>query len=163
MNHSKKYYQTKKGISARIYNRQKNSSIERGHPLPSYNLQELRGWLYEQKSFSLLFENWALSGFNRNLTPSCDRIDDYKPYSIDNLTIVTWIENNNRAHLDRVSGVNNKASHAVIQMTKCGMFIARFYSTEQAGRDTKAISSHIRSCCKGARQHAGGFRWMYAL
>lgn len=51
---------------------------------------------------------------------------------------------------------------AVIQCDLDGIAIARFESTGEAARQTKAATAKIiAKCCRGERKHAGGFKWKY--
>lgn len=92
---------TAKGLSSRIYEKQKHSSKKRGHAPPNYTLAAFRDWLYNHDSFVALYNNWFDSGFKTELIPSVDRLDDEKGYSFDNIRLVTWRENNikrNKGH-----------------------------------------------------------------
>jgi len=156
-----KYQKTKKGIVTVIYNSQKQSSKRRGHPMPSYTLKELRQWMYSQKEFHELYDQWKASGYDRWLKPSCDRLDDYKPYTLDNLRVVTWKDNNRRSHRDMKNGVNNKQSKTVLQFTLNGEFVAEYYSMHNAERLTGILEGGISNVCRGVRKTAGGFIWKF--
>jgi hypothetical protein len=43
------------------------------------------------------------SGYQKELKPSCDRLDNNRPYELDNLEIVTWEENRARAARDKAA------------------------------------------------------------
>jgi len=66
---------------------------KRGHLNPTYSLNELRDWLFSQDEFHKIYDEWVESGYDRWKRPSCDRLDDYKPYSLDNMRIVSWRDN----------------------------------------------------------------------
>lgn len=51
-------------------------------------------------------------------------------------------------------------SKTVLQM-KDGKIIAKFYGTNEAYRKTGIAQGHIADCCRGERQHAGGYEWKY--
>ena len=156
-----KYQKTKKGIVTVIYNSQKQSSKRRGHPMPSYTLKELRQWMYSQKEFHELYDQWKASGYDRWLKPSCDRLDDYKPYTLDNLQVVAWKDNFSRSHKDRLNGVNNKASKSVLQFTLDGEFVAEHYSLHNAERQTGVSFKSISKVCNGEYSYAGGYVWEF--
>lgn len=154
------YSHTKIGLIKNIYLNQKYCSIQRKHPSPNYSLHELIKWINNQVNFDLLYLNWINSGYNRNKIPSCDRLNDYLPYSLDNLQLLTWKENNDKYYKDVLSGINNKRNRPVIQMSLSGEFIKKHYSIANAKRITGA--THIYGCCNGKRNHSKGFKWKYA-
>jgi hypothetical protein len=43
-----------------------------------------------------VYNKWKDSDWSKNSVPSVDRIDPYKPYSLDNIKIVPWSINNSR-------------------------------------------------------------------
>ena len=92
------YIKTKMGFTSTMYQNQKMCSKHRGHPPPEYSLDELMDWLYSQPNFNDLYNNWVDSGFDRNLTPSCDRIDNSHHYTLYNIELVTWDVNNERGN-----------------------------------------------------------------
>lgn len=100
----KKYYQeykkSKKGLIAHIYNGQLSSSRRRGHPVPSYTLNELRNFLLNDKQFNFLFEKWIQNNCSRELVPSVDRIDPTLPYTLTNINVMQWSENRKKRFSD---------------------------------------------------------------
>ena len=159
--YSERYYKTKKGVVTAIYRDQRSSSKKRKHPMPNYSNKELREWLFSQKRFHELYDTWEASGYINDLRPSCDRIDDYQPYTLDNLRIVTWRDNMYRHYEDVKNGLNNKRSKAVLQFTLDGEFVAEYYSQAEAGRRVKINPKHISSVCIGKRKTTGGFIWKF--
>lgn len=159
----KRYGRTKKGLIQSIYGVQKLASKGRKHQMPSYTLKELRHWAFSQKVFHELYDNWKTSGFEKDLRPSCDRLNDYRPYTLNNLQIVTWRENNQRSHEDRVNGMNNKMNRAVIGISLKTGKNRRFHSIHEAGRRTPADYRNIWKCLKKINPSAGGYKWEYAL
>ena len=156
---SKARQKTKKGLVTKIYNQQKSSSKKRGHPMPTYSNKELREWMYSQSIFHELYDRWKSSDYNQMLTPSCDRLDDYKPYTLSNLQIVTWHDNKHRHYEDVKNGINNKYNVAVLQFDLNGTFVAEYYSIAEAKRQTGI--NHIWDVCSGIRKVAGGYTWKY--
>ena len=154
---------SKDGHIATIYGNQKKSSQKRNHITQNYSLVELREWATQQKIYHKLYNDWVLSDYSKMLAPSFDRTDDYLPYDLSRLRIVTWQENYDKAHKDRVNGILNKRNKAVIQMTKSGLFIKKHHSMYSAERKTKVLSRSIWACCNGRYKTAGKFRWMYAI
>lgn len=156
------YIKTKAGLLAKIYGDQRNSSRKRGYDYPDYSLSELRVWALSKKIFNKLYSSWVKSGYQKDMRPSFDRLDDYKSYTFDNLQIVTWKENNEKAYADRKNGINNKHSKAVTQTDFDGNFIAEYFSSRCAARSSGINRGHIWSCCVGDRKTAGGFKWAFA-
>lgn len=159
---TRKYKRTEKGLTAVIYSNQRANSKHRNHQPPEYNLKELRKWLTKTK-FSQLYIEWVLSGYERNLIPSCDRLDDYKHYTLDNLQVVTFGYNVSKAYADRRNGINNKVNIAVEQIDSDGVVINTFYSMTEADRRTEAHQANIFKCCVNERHTAGGYAWRYKL
>ena len=60
-----KYYRKKHGLVIRIYNNQTTTSRRRGHNKPSYTRKQLHEWLYSQRCFHEIYDNWVLSGYDR--------------------------------------------------------------------------------------------------
>lgn len=158
----KEFRRSKAGLVAKILFSQRRSSKRRNHPMPDYSREELQAWLFGRPNFDELYQNWVNSGFDKIETPSCDRINDYKPYTLDNIQLTTWAVNNARAYSDRKNGINNKVSKAVMQLTREGIVIAEHHSAMQAARVSGIRQSGISLCCRGDRPTAGGFVWCFA-
>lgn len=146
-----------------IYDNQVVHSKTRGDSPPNYTKQELIEWCLRQPIYRRLHAVWKLSGHNTLLAPSCDRIDDYKPYTLGNIQLMTWGENASKYKQDAKNGVNTKQCDAVLQLHKhTGKVIQRFHSQGEAARKTGAQQSCICGCCIGDRITAGGYKWRYA-
>jgi len=156
-----KYYRTKKGLVNSMYGGQRTRSRAKKYPLPPYSNDELKDWLFSQPLFHKLYDNWVESGFQRELAPSLDRRNDYKPYTFDNIRLTTWRENKAKGESDRRNGINNKVNKAVLQFTRDGELVAEFHSTKEAQRQTGIHYTNIGYTCKGKRKTAGGFIWKY--
>jgi len=157
----KEYRRTKKGLAYKIYSQQKKSSIKRNHKQPNYSKEEFYNWITNKDNFIELYSKYVESGYNRYLIPSADRIDDYKPYTLDNLNLVTWGENELRSFNDRKNGINNKISKTVYQYDMENSFIKEWYSSQQVGRELGIQQANISNVALGKRNHAGGFKWSY--
>lgn len=166
------YRRSKKGLITQIYSDQKKNSKKRNHAYPNYTMHELRQWIFNQKIFIKLYNNWVNSGYIIDLVPSCDRLDDYKPYTLDNLRLVTFKENRESYYQDAKNGINTKRCKPVIQYSLDGIYIKEYYSIIQASRDNNIKDTHIINCCKGIPKidgkgyfyipkTAGGFIWRY--
>jgi hypothetical protein len=53
------------------------------------------------KEFNLLFSDWEKINYNRKFTPSIERIDSKKGYSLDNIEWITFSENCRRGNFNR--------------------------------------------------------------
>jgi hypothetical protein len=159
----KKFVETK-------YRSQVWLSKKRKDPAPAYTKEELLNNAVNDQTFCELFNEYILSGFDTEKSPSFDRKDAKKPYTFDNCEWVTWEENNRRAKQDRREG-KCKANKAVDQFTLNGEFVASYASIAIAERQTGISCSLISRCRVGhdynldkngnnvkCRQ-AGGFIW----
>lgn len=147
---NKAYKRSPEGLVKVMYNTQKRSSNHRKHIPPQYSYKELYLWVISQPNFNKLFMNWVNSSYSKMLVPSCDRLNDYLPYSLDNLRLVTWQENKDKFHKDQIDGINNKCNKAVIQRSLDGKFINEFYSVQAAARSLNKSHGAIACCCRKA-------------
>lgn len=152
------------GLCDSIYRGQVDRSKARGHTPPPYDKIELRLWLKSLPVFWTLYSAWVKSGYLKNLIPSTDRLDDYKPYSFDNIRLVTWEENNTKGYYDSKIGRNTKRSKTVQMLDLSGLFLKSFHSVGAAatymGRRSR---SSISSACLGKQAQAYGYRWEYKI
>ena len=58
-------------------------------------------WCKRNDDFISLYKDWIDSGCERKLSPSIDRIDSNKGYSIDNIQWITHSENSRKGALSR--------------------------------------------------------------
>ncbi len=149
-------------LATNIHSSQRYSSKLRKHTIPNYTNKELLEWLLLQPTFSTLHKQWIDSGHDRWLRPSCDRLDDYKPYTLDNLRLVTWIENKDKYHTDSFTGINTKQCTSVIQIDKItGIELATYVSVSIASRISGVRRTNISQCLTGNQNTAGGYIWKY--
>lgn len=154
------YNKTKKGLITTMYKSQKKHSLHRKHPLPNYTKTELESFLLNNKDFNKIYLEWEKSNYYRWLVPSCDRIDDYLPYTLDNIKVTTWWDNMKKGHQNIKDGINNKRSKKIAKY-KDGVLIKVYYSISSAGRDNNLSVGNIVNCAKGKFNHIGGFQWKY--
>jgi len=157
----KKWARTVNGLVSGIYSDQKRHSKDRGHHLPTYSKEELFLWITNQYHFELLYDNWVSSDYNRWSRPSCDRIDNTKSYTFDNLRLTSWYDNHKQGCIDSKNGVINKQLKPVIA-TK-GSEIIEFISIAEGSRQTGAQKSHIYGVIhhKERRLTAAGYKWSF--
>ena len=158
------YNKTKKGLVTRIFSSQRSHSKRRKHPMPSYTKQELKEWLYSQSLFHELFDKWKRSGYDSMQIPSPDRLDDDKPYFLENLRLVTWSENRQKQADDFRSGKLRSANpqRSVISTHKQSGEKAVYHSIAEAERVTGVLQGNITACCSKKRKSSGGYLWSYA-
>jgi len=156
----KQYIKTENGLISQIYASQKHVSKNRGYDGPNYSKQELTEWLY-LNNFKKIYDDWVINNFDSKSVPSPDRLNDYLPYTLNNLRLVTWKINKEKHHSDRKNGINNKMSKSVLQYDLKGNFIKEYYSISQAVRETNVNQSGISLVCLGKRNTAGKFVWKY--
>lgn len=160
------------GLVSIIYSEEKRNSKNRGYALPTYSKEWLHDWIISQDNFDALYEDWKQSGYQSKLRPSVDRLNDYESYTEKNIQLVTWEDNKSDGHKARKSGENNKNSVSVVQLSKDGEFIAKYYSQKEAMRQTGIRHTSISNVCyrrvqKNGRGEtyvstlAGGFKWMF--
>ena len=152
---------TKKGLIAKIYSHQRYACRKRGHDEPLYTLSDLREWAFMQPIFHELFDIWVANGYEKMRSPSFDRADDYKGYSLNRLTIITWAENKKKGHYDRLNGFNNKVSKSVEQLSLDGKVIDRYHSVRHAARSTGCKHGGILLCCNKIHHHHHNYIWRF--
>ena len=143
-----------------IYKMQRANSKRRGHPMPIFTKQALMDWL-EQKGYAHLHATWVGSNYVKRLTPSVDRLDDSLPYSFDNMRLVTWGLNDDKAHNDFKTGKLLSTHTPINQLTKEGVFIKKHVSQTSAARELNTSQGNIGAACKGIRKSAGGYKWEF--
>ena len=153
------YCKTEKGVIRVIYKTQVFNSKRRGHELPEYTKEQLSIWLYNN-GFKELYDIWKNSNFNKKLKPSCDRQNDFKNYSLDNIKLTTWDNNNKNQITDRYMGgsTSGKICKKLLQLDSNKNLIAEYVSFNSARRSMKySMERAIRS----GRKDRNGFYWMY--
>jgi len=111
-----------------------------------------------------LMEDWIASGYEKNLIPSIDRQDPNHGYSLANIRLTTWQNNNDKAYEDRKSCKHvTKQNRQVEQLSLNSKHIAYFDSVALAARSTGAVRTNINSMCAGKPElkSVGGFIWRY--
>lgn len=152
---------TIEGRISTIYENQKKHSSKRGHPMPNYSRQDLKEWLLKDDIFTNLHKIYIDSGYDKNLVPTTDRKDNYLPYTLDNIQVMTWEENFRKAHSDLINGKLDRNNKRVEQYTLEGEYIKTYHSGHAAGRALNLCFTSICTCARGERKEAGGFKWKY--
>jgi len=148
-----KYRRSKSGLIVTIYNNQKNSTKKRKHQPPTYSRQELEQWCFSQKLFHRLYDNWKRLDFQTGYIPSVDRKKDNISYTIANIQLMTWKENNKKTGNKAAAKANRKK----VRNSTNGEI---FSSITKAASSANIETTHIASAIK-RRGKSGGFRWEY--
>lgn len=145
---------TKRGLVSRIYSNQRATSRERGHQPPTYTNKELRAWLFSQPLFHLLYDNWKRLDYQSGYKPSVDRRDPKLGYTMSNIQLMTWDENNKK-------GRSERQTVKVYQFNLEGGYLKMFKKMKEAAISVGGNSSCIQAVCCGKRPRAYGFIWSY--
>ena len=137
------FRKTEKGVASEIFNRQVRSSKSRKTNPPEYSREDFYHWVFNHKDFNTLYNNWVNSEYDTNKKPSVDRLNDYLPYTFENIQLTTWGDNKELEYTRRKNGKNNKVNKAVLKYSKQGVFIEEYYSLAEAGRDNKLSVGNI--------------------
>lgn len=157
------YWRTEVGRISQIFAVQTSCSRQRNHPKPTYTRSELLAWAYSN-GLNTLWESWRNSGYQKELTPSVDRENPNVGYSLKNIRLVTWTENNEKAYEDRKNCIHiTKQNRKIKQLSLDGKLIAEYGSISAAARATGIGRVPINSVCRGVKNThtAGGFKWEY--
>ena len=157
---SRSYRRTEHGKIVELYNKQKKRSREKGWDSPMYSFDEFKEWVLSNDNWDSIYNEWVKSGYDVNKTPSVDRIDDYDIYKFGNIRLVTWEQNNIKAHKDRKNGNNNKVNKAVLMYSKDGEYIREFHSLAAASRFVGVYRSKISESIKRGGTSAG-YVWKF--
>ena len=163
------YRHTKEGLITTIYSNQKQNSKNRVKDCspPNYTRQELLQKALSSQIFNRLYDEWVVSGYRKELTPSFDRERDDEGYSFNNLNRwMTWKENNQKGNRDIR---NNKLKHgpnpqkAIIGIHIITGEVIEFHSACEAKRQTGINNKNISSCCLNRKRFksAGGYKWKF--
>lgn len=162
---NREYWRTATGRISQIYTVQVMSSKQRKHPAPEYTRAQLIEWAY-QHGLDKLWSNWYDSQFSKELSPSIDRLDPNHSYTLQNIRLVTWTENNDKAYEDRKTCIHiTKQNRQVMQFTLDGIPVKQFGSISAAARETGITRININDVCrkKAHCKTAGGFLWEYVI
>jgi len=106
---TKKYEKTKKGKLMRTYRNMESRAkgIVKGKSHLYQGLEVLPretfyDWAMSCADFNNIYDDWVRSGFDRKLSPSVDRVDPSKGYTLDNMRWLTHSENSSIGAKNRV-------------------------------------------------------------
>jgi hypothetical protein len=158
---TRRYKKSKEGLIRGMYIQEKRNSKQRKHNPPNYSLDEFRDWFYAQNNFEELYDEWVDSNYNKHLTPSVDRIDDLKPYTVENIRLVTWISNVKKSHTDKLNGVTGRDMKTVYKYDKDLNFIESYHSASYAAKQNNVSQTTISQRCLKYPKMYFGFYWTY--
>lgn len=97
---------------------------------------------------------------------TCNKCNTNKPYTFENIQIVSYKENHAKATYNREQGITTQGSvcKPVRQFSLDGVFIQEFVSATQATKllpDLKLNRQNIQKVCNGERKTCGGFIWKF--
>ena len=156
-----KYSKTKVWLIGIMYASQRWSSKKRGHNNPNYTRIELQEWIFNNSAFEMLYNNWKNNWYSKMLKPSCDRINNEKPYTFNNLQLITWKENKIKWYKDRKKWPSNKQNRAVICVCIPTWKKTIYYSMSEASIQTWVNQSNISRCCNWIFKRAWNYYWKY--
>ena len=142
------YLQSKEGLIIKMHSNQRAKSKQRNHPQPSYSKEELLNWCLNQPIFHTMYANWVNSNYDTNYIPTCDRLDDYKPYSLNNIQLQTYQENISKYYRDSQNGLNTKNAKAVSCFDLEGNWVADYHSISATAKAFNTSPANIRNVCE---------------
>jgi len=148
---------TRIGMIKNIYLAMVSTSKLRGFEPVSFSLNDLDEWFNSKSNADALYDRWVANNYDRNTRPAIFRRDYTKPYTIDNLVLMSLAANYKR------SATNYLADRAkpVIQYDLDGNFIAEFESGKLAGDSLGVADGSINMCCNGLRKTAHKYQWSH--
>lgn len=99
------------------------------------------------KHFLELFNQWIKSGWDYKLSPSVDRIDSSKDYTLDNIQMITHSHNSTK----------DQIKQEVFVYTKSGELVGHFRSHIEAARKLDLHVANIWKVINGERKTTGGY------
>lgn len=92
-------------VISHIYSNQVwRSKNRKNFPPPNYSREDFYNW-YMANGFMKLYNNWINKGMDKDYTPSGDRINSKKPYTLNNLQLLTWKENDLKGHKEGTKSI----------------------------------------------------------
>jgi hypothetical protein len=158
---TRKYTKTVVGKLTQIYNSQIRSSKDRKHIPPVYTKKELIEYALTKTAFISMFNDWVNSNYTKDVSPSFDRLKDQLPYSFDNLRLVCWKDNSEKAYLDRVScRTITKQNKKIGKYSLDGVLLDTYDSIAKAARDNNVIRTNLNNAVKNNLPRFG-YLWKY--
>jgi len=158
---------TKEGRLKQIFNAQKSHRNYKKLSLPEYTLGEFVEWGLNQSKYNEIHNNWVVSGYKKELSPSVDRIKNELGYSFNNIQLVTWKHNFKKSNIDiregRLVTINlwYGGIKPIIGNNIDTGEVKKFISVSDAKRKLQLQSGNICKVLKGTRNHTGNWTFKY--
>jgi len=152
---------TVNGLIANIYSTQQSRSKLKDAPALHYTQDELSVFMKTQEEFASMFIFWEESGYDKFRRPSIDRVDDHLNYSLDNIQLLTWRENLDKACRDRLQGNNTKKLKSIRVYDINGKYIEDVYSVAETARRYNTHTTNIHECAVGNKGMFNGYIFRY--
>ena len=123
----------------------------------SFTLKEFHSMFLSDKKFIRLYDEWVKGNYNKQLKPSLDRIDCKRPYTKDNIQMMTWAEN--RFKQSKLDGKRGRKP-SVLQLLG-NKVIKRFSSQRQVIKELGIPQGNLSSVLNGRRHTVHGYRFVY--
>lgn len=164
--YNNEYTKTIPGLCKKIYHHQIRNCKQRNHDLPAYTCSELESLLKQEPAY-LIYLDWIKSNYNPELIPSVDRLNNSKSYTLDNIEIVTWKVNKERARAAirkqelYASTLLNGGHRKVSCFDKDGSLVNDFISLAEASRATGYTHQQISRACSTKYTYLEKYFWCY--
>lgn len=138
-----------------MYAKQLERSRLKGFPMPDYSLNWLHDRFLNDTKFKRLYVEWVKSGYDKWKKPSIDRINRLKPYTKDNIQLLSWADNRAKENNER------KSRKGKVIQYKNGIEVARYASQKQLVKQTGFTQGAVSDVLNGKRNHYKGYTFKY--
>ena len=120
---------------------------------------ELVIWCLNSLRFHSLYTDWVLSGYDKMLIPSIDRIDNNLGYNFDNIQLLTYAQNREKAFEESRNGelIINNPHKPITQYDLEGVKLNEFISISDASRKLNISKGNISLNLNGKRKTCSGY------
>jgi len=151
LKNTQKYRKTKKGVLTNMYFHMKSR-----HNI-TFSLGEFHKRFLEDKKFNRLYSEWGKKGYQIQLRPSLDRINNKKDYTVENTQMLTWAEN--RYKQSATDGKRGRKPR-VIQMFG-DKVIKVFQSQRQCVKELGISQGNLSAVLNKKRNFVSGYSFIY--
>lgn len=133
------------------YTGQRRRSKKRGHPYPTYTAKEFADKYYNNPTYLQMYAEYEKQNFELSYCPTIDRKDTTKPYTFDNIQIMTHQENS----------VKDNKKKAIIETDIFGKEIESFDCAITICRRDNINHGNLTAVLKGKRLTINGRYFSY--